>query len=157
MPGMTNASFLRCAATAWFAFVPMVLLVGVGCTQVGTKAHDLGEAFSGNYNTVANVSSSDAVAAAKQAVQDLHLIFISADKNSDDNATVVVARDAQDQRVTVTIVPQGSAVSTIVVSTGVFGNATLRQQVMDAVRARIGATTQPAAPATHPTSAPDHS
>lgn len=151
---MSSALFLRSAAGGRFALASMLLGVGIGCSQVGSKAHDLGQAFSGNYDTVANVSSSDAVAAAKQAVQDVHLVFISANKNSDDHATVVVARDAQDQKVTVTIVPEGPAVSRIIVSTGVFGNSTLRQQVMDAVRARIGTTTQPASPATQPASVP---
>ena len=149
---MSNAVFLRSAAGVRFALASMVLGVGIGCSRVGSKAHDLGQAFSGKYDTVANVSSSDAVAAAKQAFQDVHLTYISADKDSDDNSTVVVARDAQDQKVSVTIVPEGPSVSRIIVSTGVFGNATLRQQVMDAVRARIGTTTQPASPATQPAS-----
>ena len=153
---MNNASIVRCGAGIRLALASMGLWIGIGCSQVGNKAHDLGSAFSGNYDTVVNVSSSDSVAAARQAVQDVHLVFISADKNSDDNAMVVVARDAQDQRVTVTIVPEGPAVSRIVVSTGVFGNTTLRQQVMDAVRARIGTATQPATPTTQPTSVPAH-
>lgn len=129
--------------------IALAVFAAVGCSQVGSKAHDLGSAFSGNYDTVVNASPTDAVAAARQAVRDVHLVFISAEKNPDDNSTAVIARNAQDERVTVTIVPEGATASRIVVSTGVFGNTTLRQQVMDAVRARLGpTTTQSAGPTT---------
>jgi len=149
---MSKGPLSGSAAGVLLAIAPMVL-ASVGCSQVGSKAHDLGSAFSGNYDAVVNASPTDAVAAARQAVQDVHLVFISAEKYPDDNSTAVIARNAQDERVTVTILPEGSAASRVVVTTGVFGNATLRQQVMDAVRARLGpTTTQSAGPATQPNS-----
>jgi uncharacterized protein DUF3568 len=116
-----------------------------GCTQVKDKAHDLGSAFSGNYDTVVEATPAQTTEAAKAAVQDLDLVFISAntDTTEQPNPTTVIARNKQDERATITIVPEGANSSRITVSTGVFGNPTLRQQLIDHIRAHLKSTTQP--------------
>jgi len=127
-----------------------------GCAEpVKDKAHDLGAAFSGNYDSVVAAPSADVVAAARAAVDDLHLILINEKKESDDSTAIVIARSSSDEKVTVTIVPQSSDATRFTVTTGVFGNSTLRQQVTDAIKLRLGnAVLRPVSPTTTPTTAP---
>jgi hypothetical protein len=115
------------------------MILAAGCAQpVKDKAHDLSNAFSGNYDAVATASPADVIAAAKGAVQDLHLVLISERKQSDESTAIVIARSSDDDKVTVTIVPQGVDSTRFTVTTGVFGNSTLRQQVMDSMKLRLG-------------------
>lgn len=117
-----------------------------GCTQVKNKAHDLGSAFSGNYDTVVQATPAQTTEAAKAAVRDLDLVLISAETDTTEqpNPTTVIARNKQDERATITIIPEGSDSSRVIVNTGAFGNPTLRQQMIDAIRLHLRAMTQPA-------------
>jgi hypothetical protein len=119
-----------------------------GCTPVKDKAHDLGNAFSGNYDSIVSASPADVIAAARAAVPDLHLILISEHKQAGDATAIVIARSAEDEKVTVTVMPQAADSTRFTVTTGVFGNSALRQQVMDAIKLHLGnvvirPTTQP--------------
>jgi hypothetical protein len=126
----------------------MLLVLAGGCAQpVKDKAHDLGNAFSGNYDATVEATPADVIAATRGAVQDLRLSLISQKEEAGDATGIVVARTPDDEKVTVTITPQGDFTK-FVVTTGVFGNSTLRQQVMDAIKLRLGngavrVTTQP--------------
>jgi voltage-gated potassium channel Kch len=123
-----------------------------GCSPVKDKAHDLGNAFSGNYDSTVAATPNDVIAAARAAVPDLHLILISEQKQAGDATAIVIARSAEDEKVTVTVLPQGPDSTRFTVTTGVFGNSTLRQQVMDAIKLHLGSVViRPATqPATHP-------
>ena len=141
MSAMGHGKLLSLVAVSSLALI-------CGCSPVKDKAHDLSNAFSGNYDAIAGAPAGDVIAAARGAVQDLHLILISEKKESGDATSMVVARTPDDEKVTITITPQGTDSTKFVVTTGVFGNSTLRQQVMDAIKLRLGnasvrLTTQP--------------
>jgi len=132
----------------------VVLTFNDGCSPVHDKAHDLAGAFSGTYDSVVAVPSADVVAAARAAVDDLHLILINETKESDESTAIVIARSSSDEKVTVTIMPQSPDATRFTVTTGVFGNSELRQQVMDAIKLRLGnAVIRPVSPTTAPTTA----
>jgi hypothetical protein len=135
------------------AFCGLLLASIGGCTQpVKDKAHDLGNAFSGNYDSTVAASPNDVIAAARAAVPDLHLILISEQKQAGDATAIVIARSAEDEKVTVTVLPQGPESTRFTVTTGVFGNSTLRQQVMDAIKLHLGSVV--IRPATQPATQP---
>ena len=138
------------------AFILLALTAFTGCSQVKDKAHDLGSAFSGNYDTLISAPPAQTTEATKAAVRDLDLILISADTDTSEqpNKTTVVARNKQDERATITIIPEGQASSRVVVSTGVFGNPTLRQQLIDQIHAHLGSTTQSTNPSSQPVTQP---
>ena len=124
-----------------------------GCSPVHDKAHDLAGAFSGTYDSVVAAPSADVVRAAQGAVDDLHLILINETKESDQSTAIVIARSSSDEKVTVTVVPEGTDATRFTVTTGVFGNSVLRQQVMDAIKLRLGnAVIRPVSPTTATTS-----
>jgi hypothetical protein len=129
-----------------------VLASNTGCSPVHDKAHDLAGAFSGTYDSVVAAPSADVVKAAQGAVDDLHLILINETKESDQTTAIVIARSSSDEKVTVSIVPQSPDTTRFTVTTGVFGNSELRQQVMDAIKLRLGsAVIRPVSPTTLPT------
>jgi hypothetical protein len=148
---MTSPTIHR-SNPAWRVTLLSLALLA-SCTPIKDKAHDLGSAFSGNYDTVIEATPAQTTEAAKAALQDLDLILISAntDTSEQPNPTTVIARNKQDERATITIVPEGANSSRITVSTGVFGNPTLRQQMIDHIRSHLKPTTQPA---TQPTTRP---
>jgi len=110
-----------------------------GCAEpVKDKAHDLHAAFSGNYDSVVAAPSGDVAMATRAAVADLHLILINEKIEPDNTNTIVLARSPSDEKVTVSIVAEGPDTTRFTVTTGVFGNSELRQQVVDAIKLRLG-------------------
>ena len=134
----------------WAVLVCLASAVA-GCTPVKDKAHDLSNAFSGNYDAILTTTPAEVVAATRAAVQDLHLILISEKKDAQNTTSIVIARSSDDDKVTVAILPFGSGQTRFTVSTGVFGNSSLRQQVMDGIKLHLGpAVLRPATQASQP-------
>lgn len=145
---------LRRAFAFGLAFLACAVLCG-GCTPVHDKAHDLSNAFSGNYDATVNASPEEVAAATRATVQDLQLHLISERKGSDAATQIVIARSPEDEKVTVTINPPAADGTRYTVTTGVFGNSTLRQEVMDGIKLRLGrAKVQPLTTASAPTTRP---
>src|SRR5437773_147039 len=127
----------------------LVIGTATGCSQtheVGKSAQSL---FRGESETTVQRSPAQVAAAIDGAIADVKLIKIgtTAKETKNQVETIVVARSPQDVKVQVAYHAVGSNATSICVSTGAFGNSEQRQQMWDALRARLGLITVATSPA----------
>jgi len=149
-----------------------VLLLGVGCSQTKEVGKSSKQLFRGEQGAVVEQTPQQVAQAVDQAIDDLKLIRIGATTrpSKEQTETVVIARNTSDSKITIAFraTTKEATKTRIAVTTGVMGNSSLRDQVWDAVRIRLGVmnlatqraseppravqvTKMPVAPATQPT------
>ena len=116
---------------------------GVGCSQTREIGKSSKQLFRGEVGAVVQQPPAQVAQAVEAAIADLHLIRIGATTRPtarEETETVVTARNSADAKVWVAFratKPEGTQ-TRIAVSTGVMGNSTMRDQLWDAVRIRLG-------------------
>ena len=119
-----------------------LLMLSAGCASVREQAESIGSTLSGNLDTTLDVRPPDVINVAKDTCDDLRLVIVSTTApTADDSATRIVAHNDRDERVMIAIRAAGASASRVTVGTGWFGDAVLRQRVMDVIKARLEAAT----------------
>ena len=119
-----------------------VVLLACGCASLRERSDAFNSALNGNLVTDLGVRPADVIAVAKDTCDDLRLVIISTTPPSDDDpATRIVARNDDNERVTIAVRADGPSATRVSVGTGMFGNSVLRQRVMDVIKARLEAAT----------------
>jgi hypothetical protein len=127
-----------------------------GCSSFGEKVHETGNFITGASDSVVDRSPEQVVAAARMAIDDLHLIYINTETPSADRPqTVITARNHSDEKLTVTVTPDASK-SKVVIVTGPLSNSMLRNKAIDDINYRLGLGGPPVIPfaATQPETQP---
>jgi hypothetical protein len=125
--------------------VILAAVIGVlACSQVGcANAKSVGEEKSSPFQGTQTIMTGDPVAvtsAAKSVVEDLQLTVVSSGASGLDGK--VVARTANNRKLTVDVKTAGESLSRVTVRAGGFGDKTIQKQVLDRIKAKL-----PAAPA----------
>ena len=125
--------------------IVLAAVIGVlACGQVGcASAKSVGEEKSSPFQGTQTIMTADPVAvtnAAKSVVEDLQLTVVSSGASGLDGK--VVARTANNRKLTVDIKTAGESLSRVTVRAGGFGDKTIQKQVLDRIKAKL-----PAAPA----------
>ena len=150
------------------------LFLGVGCSQTKEVGKSSKQLFRGEQGAVVEQTPQQVAQAVDQTIDDLKLIRIGATTrpSKEQTETVVIARSTSDAKITIAFraTTTEATKTRVAVTTGVMGNSTLRDQVWDAVRIRLGVmniaakrasepptavqvTKMPVAPSTQPTAA----
>ena len=116
---------------------------GVGCSQTKEIGKSSKQLFRGEVGAVVQQTPAQVAQAVEAAIADLRLIRIGATTRPtarEETETVVVARNASDAKIWVAYratKPEGTQ-TRIAVSTGVLGRSSMRDELWDAVRIRLG-------------------
>ena len=126
------------------------ILIGVlACGQLGcASAKMVGDEKSSPFNGTQTIVTADPVtvtSAAKEVAEELKLTVVSSGASGLDGK--LIARTANNTKLTVDVKSAGENLSRLTVRAGGFGDKTVQKQVLDRIRAKL-----PAAPA--PTAAP---
>lgn len=122
------------------------LLICIGIATVGTWAGGCqqlersGRFVKGDSEAVLDRPTSEVTAAARGAIDDMNFIFIGADDTPKDGhaQTVLTARTRADEKITITVTPASGTSSHVVVGTGLMGDTTVRDKLLDGIKARLG-------------------
>ena len=117
----------------------LVLALGVlpGCVAAALGAGAVGLIYiHGEHGLVVSAAPVQAVAVAKTAVEDHGFVYISSD--ADELSGQVIARTKDDTRVLVTAERLSDGSSRVWVRIGTFGQENLSQELLYAIRDRIG-------------------
>ena len=120
------------------------MVIGLlACSQLGcAHAQNPGEEKSSVFQGTQTIMTSDPVAvtnAAKSVVEDLKLTVVASGSSGLDGK--VIARTANNTKLTVDVKSAGENLSRVTIRAGGFGDRTIQKQVLDRIRAKL-----PAAP-----------
>lgn len=140
------------------AFAAAVVF-STGCSETKEVGKSTKQLVTGQVDNVIARSPEQVSDAIEGTIADLKLMRINSSSRtvSKQTETNVVARNHEDVKITFTYRKVDDKNTRLGVTTGMFGDSTLRQQVWDQLRTRLGllnvvpvATTPAAAPATQP-------
>lgn len=127
----------------YFGKLLVLLLLGVlvtvqtGCVAVlaagagaGTVAY-----VRGQLNAPLEASLDKSAKAVGSAIEDMQYNLISEKKDA--TSAVFVARNAQDDKITITLTRQTDNVTNVAIRVGMFGDEQLSQTVLDAIKKRL--------------------
>ena len=120
--------------------VILAAVIGVlACSQIGcANAKSVGEEKSSPFQGTQTIMTGDPVAvtsAAKSVVEDLQLTVVSSGASGLDGK--VVARTANNRKLTVDVKTAGESLSRVTVRAGGFGDKTIQKQVLDRIKAKL--------------------
>ena len=120
-----------CAASVTLLSGCMLFALGAaGAAGAGTVAYVRGELSA----TLAN-KYDDVIAASNRAVGDLRLAKIS--ERSDAFSAVIIARTAQDKKVTITITKSADNLCELKIRIGLFGDEPMARSILDKIKAGL--------------------
>ena len=129
--------------------VTLAAVIGVlACSQLGcANAKSVGEEKSTPFQGTQTLVAADPVAvtgAAKTVAEDLQLTVVSSVASGLDGK--MIARTANNRKLTVDVKSAGESLSRVTVRAGGFGDKTIQRQVLDRIRAKLPAAPETAQP-----------
>jgi hypothetical protein len=126
--------------------VILATVIGLlACSQLGcANAKSVGEEKSSPFQGTQTIVTADPAAttsAAKAVAEDLQLTVVSSVASGLDGK--VIARTANDRKLTVDIKSAGESLSRVTVHAGGFGDKMIQKQVLDRIRAKLPAAPTP--------------
>ena len=123
------------------------LVLAVGAGAAGAVAYTKGDLEAEQHHNIDQV-----YAATTKAVEDLKLYVLSDEGNQDALSATVVARDAGDKRVKVTLKSVAQDLTKVSIRVGTFGDQTKQRLIYDKIRENLKAASAPAAQTPPPAS-----
>jgi hypothetical protein len=123
------------------------LVLAVGAGAAGAVAYTKGDFEAEEHQNIDQV-----YAATTKAVEDLKLYVLSDEGDQDALSATVVARDAADKRIKITLKSVAQDVTKLSIRVGTFGDQTKQRLIYDKIRENLKVASVPAAQTPPPTS-----
>ncbi len=127
--------------TVWKSWVVLAMVMSLpllaGCVAVVAGAAGAGAVawVEGRLDAVLDASFDKAASAADRAIAQLQ--FVKINENKDALSATLIARTAEDKKITIKVIREGNATTKVQIRVGVFGDEAQSLAILDKIKANL--------------------